>query len=166
LLQILEEMKGLSGKDSARLMWGASRLYQLGPNGKAAIPFLQGLLTSGASEVYCEAARALQRIGADKEVIVPPLLPRLRETAGNARLNVASVILSSDPTNPEAITAMVEIVRAGSPFAGLAIRELAAAGPAARSAIPVLRQVGATSRDKTLRSTAKEALRQIEAAGK
>ena len=161
LTNILNELKNSenSGKRSSMVF----QLGQVGPNAKAAIPFLLEMLADDDLQTWCGAASALKGVGADKSIILPPLSARLKSNDETIRFNAAQQILAIDPGNTEAMALLINEIKAGSLFSRAAIEALGRIGPAAKDAIPVLQQVRIGS-DKELARVAASALKRIEKA--
>jgi HEAT repeat protein len=77
------------------------------------------------------------------------------------RLNAAANIVRIDPANATAQAVLIEFVKSKNLFRSFAIDVLGEAGPAAKPALPVVKEALRDS-DKTVRQSAADAVRKIE----
>jgi hypothetical protein len=168
LAAVLEEMRPEANASNRQSDIRA--LLALGPRAKAAEPLLLEWLADPSDQVWVDAASALQQLGTRNEPMLPLLISKLK-AKHNAKLKVAdqyglycaaSAVARADPGNAEAIAVLIDIVKSASGWCPNAIQDLAQLGPAAKAAIPALREARA-SRQVWLRKAAAKALKQIEA---
>ncbi len=160
-LALLEELR--RGQRPGELARFADSLSRIGPNAKPAIPILLDMLDRKSlwEEDVLGIAGALQGLGVEKQTLDRALLKVLRDQDPPCRIIAARALLHDDPGNGAAINALIEIIRGGChEDIYHAIPILGDAGPDAKAAIPVLRQV----RDSQEKGIIANALR-LEATG-
>jgi HEAT repeat protein len=123
---------------------------------------LQTLSLATNLTLWQMAAEALRKSGAPKEICLPALKTKLDSNDEYVRENAAAEVLRSDPSDHDAHVAMMNLVRKSALLADYASEELGRAGPAAREAVPVLKDA-LKSRNKRVREAAAWALKRIEA---
>ena len=124
----------------------------MGPRAKAAVPALIALLKDRTSVECYEAAGALGRIGSAAATAVPALVEMLQE-----RQEIGLPTLMLEPGFYCQLGSPVKVVPAF-----VAVTVLGAIGPAAKPAIPALKEA---VKDPKLRRFAEDAIRQIESEG-
>ncbi len=146
--------------------WRAAHyLGDIGPNAKAAAPaLLQSLDDATNGLLFRQSSVALKALGISPATIVSRMKAQL-DSPGNdetTRVNVAARMLEVDPSDHDAQMALLELIRKNSGFASFAADTLGRAGPAAKDAVPVLREVSKSDK-RVLREEAAKALKKIEA---
>ncbi|EEF58231.1 HEAT repeat domain-containing protein [Pedosphaera parvula] len=136
-------------------------LIEIGTNSSAVLPALVSVISDAQTDVSTRAAIGLKTLGAAKEFYVPRLEKALQTTNENLVANAASQVLWADPGNRAGLQAMMELIKKRSMFEDFAIQRLGEIGPAAKEAVPLLREVLATH-EAHLREPAKEALKRID----
>ncbi len=131
-------VQALSDPEEERRTKAARALGCFGPQAAEAAPRLVELLRDPASNVRIQAAIALARIGQSSEAALPILLQAFHEP-GLRNLDLAEGL---GRIGRPALPALLKLASRGSGEARLdAIRALGAMGPAAASAVPMLRQI-------------------------
>ena len=143
----------------------ANALYQLGRSGTNAladtVPALLTVFDESASANWLLAAGASTNIHAPQGLILSKLKEKLKSPDDSVRLFTSRVILDIDPANQDAIANLAGLVKQKSSQMESAIVALAAAGPAAKEAIPALKEA-LQDKDKDIRIRARSALRKIQ----
>jgi HEAT repeat protein len=139
------------------------QLGELGPQARVAEPVLLEALGDTNESVVAEAAVSLKKIGVPAAEFVPQLKAGLNSKDQMKRFRAAQRVMSVAPADADAHRVLVRAAtETDSPVRYIAVEELAKAGPAAKEAIPVLREL-LKSNDRALASAAAEALKEIEA---
>jgi HEAT repeat protein len=139
------------------------QLGELGPQARVAEPVLLEALGDTNESVVAEAAVSLKKIGVPAAEFVPQLKAGLNSKDQMKRFRAAQRVMSVAPADADAHRVLVlGATEAASPVRYLAVEELGKAGPAAKDAIPALREL-LKSNDRALASAAAEALKEIEA---
>jgi hypothetical protein len=136
-------------------------LGEIGPNAKAAVPYLLEVIKGTDFTTITEVPSALTHIGVGSDVILSALKEHLKSRDEGLRIGVSALILDLAPADRDAQQVLMNAIRGGSGFEDFAINALGNTGPAASNAIPILRGV---VRDGTRphRDAARQALRRIE----
>lgn len=140
-------------------------LGAIGPNAKAAVPaLLQSLDDATNRLLFTTSSLALKALGASPETVLARMKAQLDSPKNdeNTRVNVAARMLDVDPSNHDAQAVLLELIRKNSGLAFYAAETLGRAGPAAKDAVPVLREAS-KSEERALREAATKALKKIEA---
>jgi HEAT repeat protein len=148
---------------SREISFAASRLGEIGPSAKSAIPaLLITLETNNSTHTSDDVLLALNRLGASNAQILAALKQKMALDSDDARDDAANQILDLDSTNHEAELVLIDLVKTKSEFAWKEILRLGRMGPAAQEALPVLREA-LDSTNVIVRVNAKFAIRAIEA---
>ena len=168
----------------ARVRFDAAvALGRIGPPARDAVPALGRALRDPAGEVRVGAALGLAGMGPAAQEMVPPLADALRDSNAVLRMSAASALGSIGPAAKPAVPALIVALRdSNTSVRTNAAGALGNIGPGARDAVPDLRRLAESERAQDfesgprdgvlrqkegalrqeLRSTAREALRQIE----
>jgi HEAT repeat protein len=138
-----------------------SALGSAGTNAQAGIPAIVKALDGTNLMSWSEAPRALKKMEASTNLFTLKLWEKMNSTDDLTRITIAAAILEIDPHDHEAQATMIKLVKPGSQFMNSAIYYLGEAGPAAKEAIPALREALA-NRNVRLRHAIKSALKKIE----
>ncbi len=154
------------------------RLAALGPDARAAVPALIGVLRGRElsptdwSQVY--ASHALQAIGWTSELdrALPQLLALIPGAPTQTRIALVDMLAANGPASRPVVDAFVRLLRGGPDQAlgarglGVLLGRAAAAGPSLRAAVTALERASRDPGDPHLRSTAQEALQLIAQRGR
>jgi HEAT repeat protein len=152
---------------SAGNLWYLARMLgQVGTNAQAAVPVLMEVLKAPENstnvETWTSAAQALQAIGVPSPTLLEEMRPALHAKDETLRVNAAAQIMAIDPADHDAHQVLMKAIQDNPALLGrYAMETLAKAGPAAREAIPALKEA-AKSEEPDVAEAAKIALRRIE----
>ncbi len=153
---------GLATHEPASDRWiAASELGDIGPNAKAAVPFLLAALDGTNDMLFSQVPGALRKMGVPTETFLPRLKKQLRSENETTRVNAAARVLELDPADHEALAVLIDQVKRQALFREFASETLGRAGPPAAAAIPALREM-VKDGSRGERDAAREALRRIE----
>lgn len=154
LVEALNARRDPQLRQSAAEAWARAGLPR-----ETAVKALQDLLRGPS---WHGALAGLRRIGAEDRSAIPILLDKFKD-GHDAKSFAAACILLIDPHQTNALAVLVDAARSDplSGFRVFAIVALGGAGPAARSAIPALKQA-LNDRDAEVRDAAVRALKRIE----
>jgi len=144
---------------------------------KDAVPVLTEMLGSDLSRVRSVAAQGLAEVAAEAVSAVGPLGTALKDNNLNTRYYAASALKRMGAAAAPAVPALIGALDThpsrepdleGPPryykdARSVAAEALAAIGPAARAALPKLREVAEKDDEPEVRDAAAEALKRIEA---
>ena len=135
---------------------------KVGPNAKAAVPYLRESAGDPQRQTWLPAARALLKIG-ETNLAVSELLKKVGERDFDSRFEATKLILEAQPTNATAMAALIRLMQ--DDFRGsLAMAVAVKMGAAAAPALPALRQIANNKRRAAYHSLARETIRDIESA--
>ena len=154
-------IEALEDSDTGIRSCAADALSRIGPE---AVPALVKALEHEDADVRGGAAHALGGIGPKARAGAPHLVG-LMKGEGPA-YDAAYALCKIVPDDPTTVPALLDVIRncPGSP-ACLAAKVLGRIGPAAKDAIPTLREA-MNSQDEYMREVAEEALKRIQGKGK
>ena len=139
----------------------ATRLAEIGTNARPAIPALLQAFQATNSTVIPHAVQALRRIGASPDEFIPLLRLGLDSPRDYVRFDSADEILDFLPSDPAALSTLVELARHEPNYRHPALFRLSRLGSDARAIAPTLRELENTS-DTDLRSAVQGALDKID----
>lgn len=159
-------MDGLTNHQPAGNRWiAAMQLGSIGPGARDAVPALIAALDAATNAMlFAQIPRALKAIGVPVESFLPRMTAQLNSISNdeNTRVTTAARVLEFDPSNHEAHLVLIESIKKRSGPDVFAMDALGRAGPAAREALPVLREA-TTNPYGSARETALRAIKEIEA---
>ncbi len=159
-------MDGVTNHQPASKRWiAAMQLGEIGPGARDAVPALMAALNAATNAMlFAQIPRALKAIGVPAETFLPRMKAQLNSNATdeNARVNTAARILEIDPADHEAHLVLMESIKKRSGPDVFAIESLGRAGPAAKEALPILREA-TTNPYGSARESALRAIKEIEA---
>jgi HEAT repeat protein len=156
-------MDGLTDHQPAWI--AAMQLGEIGPGARDAVPALIAALDAATNAmVFAQIPRALKAIGVPVESFLPRMTAQLNSISNdeNTRVTMAARVLEIDPSNHEAHLVLMESIKKRSGANALAIDALGRAGPAAKEALPALREATTDPYGST-RESALRAIKEIEA---
>jgi HEAT repeat protein len=136
-----------------------SVLSTIGPNARPAASVCLAILSSPTNDFWSEAAAALEKMNAPKEMYLPALKTRLHSR--NDGLTAAKLIFSLDPNDQDAIAVLIQSLRNCGPDQLEVFVELGSAGPMAAPAIPAIEEA-LKNKEPQIRDVARWGLRQIQ----
>jgi thiol-disulfide isomerase/thioredoxin len=173
---VFELIEVIRGTNNEHRIQAYRVLGELGPRARSAVSFLAGQFTTNNDLVQFTAV-TLPKLGPEAKGVIPSLASILQATDLTAVLqeraersdprswllfNAAHCLAKLDPEHPQLIPAMLLWLKSPNTFCRRgAPRVLAEIGPAAKDAIPALRQAAADS-DETVRQAARQAIEKIE----
>ena len=136
-------------------------LETAGTNALAAAPVILNVLDGTNLFSWGAVPRALEKIGASRDILLPRLREKLKAPDEQAREIAAAMILEIVPSDREAKAALVDLIKRNSKFQVWAINALGEAGPAAGEAVPIVRDA-LKSDNRRVRDAAGAALRKMQ----
>ncbi len=127
-----------------RLDMAAWRLAFAGPCARSSIPTILTAFDATRitnSDIIRSVVQSLTNLGASRQVILPVLKNKLDSESDGVTEFVAKTMLALDPTNRDAEFALIDLIKQHSPDTQAEIQQLEKMGPAAREAIPALKEV-------------------------
>jgi len=152
--------EALGEPDSSAREAAAWSLARIGPEGAAASEALAKLLTDASPRVRCPAALALQGIGPKASAAVPALIAALQDPVDYVRAAAARALGGiGAPAGARPLAQRLLSENESGLVRGSVLEALGAMGPAAKDALPALRQA---IEQKRSGASAQRAIQRIE----